>query len=310
MSITPDSIINHIEKGLLPTVDEINWINTKIKPVFEKLPNVVTVKPPVTICGDIHGQFKDLQELFKIGGNVPYTNFLFMGDYVDRGSQSIETVSYLFCLKLKYPDNITLLRGNHESSSINQLFGFRDEVISRYGSDAVWKTYCQTFNYLPLAALVGGKILCVHGGLSPKIKKIEDIQNLDRFREIPHEGPMCDLMWSDPAPTPGFQPSIREAGYQFGPDTTIIWNKQNGLELTARAHQLVMSGLEYAHNNQIVTIFSAPDYCGRCGNSAGILELDENMHRREIHFETAAVNEEEEYKFPEYYNFDLTNEDF
>ena len=307
--ITPDSIIEHIEQGLLPTVEEINWINAKSKAIFEKMPNVVTVSPPVTICGDIHGQFKDLVELFKIGGKVPYTNYLFMGDYVDRGSQSIETVSYLFCLKLKYPNNITLLRGNHESSGISQIFGFRDEVIARYGSDQVWQTYTNTFNFLPLAALVGGKILAVHGGLSPKIKTIDDIQQLDRFREIPHEGPICDLMWSDPNPQPGFQPSCREAGYQFGPDITTNWNKQNGLELTARGHQLVMSGFEYGHNNQIVTIFSAPDYCRRCGNSAGILELDENMKRKEIRFETPKEQSEESDQIPKYFNFDLPEDE-
>jgi serine/threonine-protein phosphatase 2A catalytic subunit len=214
------------------------------------------------------------------------TNYVFMGDYVDRGSQSVETVSYLFALKLKYPDHITLLRGNHESSGISQHFGFRDEVIERYGDDAIWQIYTQTFNFLPLACLVGEKILCVHGGLSPAIKKIADIETIERFRELPHEGPMCDLMWSDPSAQVGFHPSVREAGYQFGEDVTRNWNRANNLELTVRAHQLVMTGLEYTHNNQAVTIFSAPDYCMRCGNQAGILELDEKMKRKEIRFET------------------------
>jgi serine/threonine-protein phosphatase 2A catalytic subunit len=302
--INADSIIKHIEEGKLPTVEEIEWINIEAKAVFEKLPNVINVSAPVTICGDIHGQFNDLIELFKIGGAIPYTNYLFMGDYVDRGSQSIETVSYLFCLKLKYPNNITLLRGNHESSGISQIFGFRDEVVERYGSDAVWQIYTNTFNYIPLAALVGGRILCVHGGLSPKIKTIDDILKLDRFREIPHDGPMCDLMWSDPSTTPGYQPSMREAGYQFGPDVTLQWNKENGLELTARAHQLVMSGLEFAHDNQIVTIFSAPDYCQRCGNSAGILELDENLKKKEIRFESPKDVDQENDPIPKFFDFD------
>jgi serine/threonine-protein phosphatase 2A catalytic subunit len=137
-----------------------------------------------------------------------------------------------------------------------------------------------------MAALVGGRILCVHGGLSPQIKSIDDIEKIDRFREIPHEGPMCDLVWSDPSTQGGFQPSAREAGYQFGADVTRNWNRVNDLDLTVRAHQLVMSGLEYAHNNQLVTVFSAPDYCMRCGNLGGILELDENLARKEIRFET------------------------
>ena len=283
---TVDAIIAKIENGGLPTLEEIQFINQQATIIFEKCPNVITVEPPVTSCGDIHGQFVDLVELFKIGGKIPYTNYLFMGDYVDRGSQSVETVTYLFALKIKYPNNITLLRGNHESAGISQYFGFRDEVVARYGSDDVWKIYNKTFNTLPLAALVGRRILCVHGGLSPDIQSIDDIQRIDRFCEIPHSGPMCDLMWSDPGNVPGWQPSAREAGYQFGPDITAKWNNDNGLELTARAHQLVMTGLEFNHDDQVVTIFSAPDYCMRCKNTAGIMELDEKMRRKCITFET------------------------
>jgi serine/threonine-protein phosphatase 2A catalytic subunit len=281
-----DEIIKKIEDGGFPSLDDISYINQTARELFSGLPNVIHVNPPVTICGDIHGQYIDLVELFKIGGRIPLTNYLFMGDYVDRGSQSVETVSYLFALKIKYPNNITLLRGNHESAGVSQHFGFRDEVVQRYGDDSVWQTYTQTFNNLPLAALVGDKIVCVHGGLSPGIKSIADIEAISRFRELPHEGPMCDLVWSDPANQAGFQPSARDAGYQFGADVTAGWNKANHLQLTVRAHQLVMSGLEYSHQNQIVTIFSAPDYCMRCQNQAGILELDENLKRKEIRFDT------------------------
>ena len=215
-----------------------------------------------------------------------------MGDYVDRGSQSVETVTYLFALKLKYPDSITLLRGNHESSGISQYFGFRDEVVSRYGDDKVWQTYIETFRYLPLAAIVGSKILCVHGGLSPEIQTINDIQKINRFREPPHDGPMCDILWSDPGSIRGFQPSCRDVSYQFGSDITKRWNENNGLELTARAHQLVIGGLGHTHDDQLVTIFSAPDYCLRFGNMAGVLELDEQLRRKEIRFATPRLLED------------------
>jgi serine/threonine-protein phosphatase 2A catalytic subunit len=306
---TIDSIITKIEEGGLPTVEEVREINDKARVIFAALPNVVQVTAPVTLCGDIHGQYNDLQELFRIGGRIPYTNYLFMGDYVDRGSQSIETVSYLFCLKIKYPEHITLLRGNHESAGISQHFGFREEVVQRYKDDTVWQVYTQTFNNLPLAALVSSpksdtKILCVHGGLSPRIKKIADIEAIDRFRELPHDGPMCDLMWSDPAAQLGFQPSCREAGYQFGADVTRNWNRANGLALTVRAHQLVMTGLEYGHFDQVVTIFSAPDYCMRCGNKAGIMELDENCQRREIRFDTPRNLVAHNADLPRYFRFD------
>jgi serine/threonine-protein phosphatase 2A catalytic subunit len=270
---------------------------------------VITVTAPVTICGDIHGQYNDLVELFEIGGSIPFTNYLFMGDYVDRGPQSVETVSYLFCLKIKYPDHITLLRGNHESAGISEHFGFRDEVVDRYGDDTVWQIYTRTFNHLPLADLVVStqvdvKILCVHGGLSPNLKKISDIEEIERHRELPHEGPMCDLVWSDPAAIVGYQPSCREAGYQFGADITREWNKENNLTLTVRAHQLVMSGLAYTHNTGIVTIFSAPDYCMRCGNKAGIMELDENCARTEIRFGTPRNIAAEAKDIPQYFRFD------
>lgn len=299
-----DTVIKKIEEGGLPSMEEVEYVTTRAKAIFEKLPNVVTVKPPVTICGDIHGQFSDLVELFTINGPIPFTDYLFMGDYVDRGQQSVETVTYLFALKIKYPDNITLLRGNHESAGISQHFGFRDEVVTRYGDDKIWQIYNRTFNFLPLAATVGSKILCVHGGLSPEIQTIADIHKIDRFREIPHDGPMCDLVWSDPASTRGFQPSCRDAGYQFGADITKKWNQNNGLILTARAHQLVMNGLEFNHDNQVVTIFSAPDYCMRCGNSAGVLEVDENLKRREIIFDTPRLLEMNCEDIPKYYSFE------
>ena len=296
-----DIILNKLINGILPTFEEIKNINDQCREIFKLLPNVVKVSAPVTICGDIHGQFEDLLELFEIGGKIPDTNYLFLGDYVDRGSKSIEVVTYLFCLKIKFPNHITLIRGNHESSGISQIFGFREEVISRYGNDTIWQIYTQTFNYLPLGALINSKVLCVHGGLSPSLKTIEDIQQLDRFCELPHSGPMCDLVWSDPSPVNGYSPSIRDAGYQFGPDASLEWNKTNGLDFTARGHQLVMSGLEYTHNDQIVTVFSAPDYCGRCKNLGGILELDEKLNKTNIKFETplSLLNNLE--KIPDYY---------
>ncbi|EAY03846.1 Minor serine/threonine protein phosphatase PP2A-1 catalytic subunit, putative [Trichomonas vaginalis G3] len=302
-SISADTIIAKIERNEIPSIEDIKYINETATQMFRTMPNVIPVQAPVVICGDIHGQFEDLMELFKIGGKIPFTNYLFMGDYVDRGAKSVETVSYLFCLMIKYPKNITLLRGNHESAGISQVFGFRDEVVNRYGDDTVWKIYTETFCNIPIAALINDKILCVHGGLSPSLRTIKDIQSLDRFTEIPHKGPLCDLVWSDPTPQPGFRPSERDAGYQFGPDITKRWNEENGLELTARGHQLVISGLEYNHNNQIVTVFSAPDYCGRCGNLGGILELDENLKKKDIRFPTATSVETSHEDIPKYYSF-------
>lgn len=284
-SFDVDVIITKILSGTLPTPAEITELNSAARELFQTYPNVVPVAAPVTICGDIHGQFDDLLELFRIGGSLPYTSYVFMGDYVDRGLHSIESITYLLALKLKYPSYLTLLRGNHESSGTSYHFGFRDEIVRRYGSAALWDVFLQTFNALPLAALVSGRILCVHGGLSPQVHTIDDINSLNRFVEVPRDGPLCDLLWSDPYDAAGFQPSARDAGYMFGADATAEWNTANGLLFTARAHQLVNSGLEFTHGDQLVTVFSAPNYCMRCGNRAGILELDENLNRREIRFE-------------------------
>ncbi|KAL8869312.1 MAG: hypothetical protein Q9174_004367, partial [Haloplaca sp. 1 TL-2023] len=274
--------------------------------------NVVQVDAPVTICGDIHGQFHDLMELFRVGGDIPDTNYLFMGDFVDRGFYSLESFLLLLCLKVRYPDRITLIRGNHESRQITTVYGFYDECQRKYGSANVWRYCCEVFDYLALGALVlgtsaqlemdeesaaslsamdeeieieimnsrgdvtsrfprnrrryddpnasspprspkanglppsnsGGAVLCVHGGLSPLVETIDNIRLLDRKQEVPHEGAMCDLLWSDPDEIDGWGLSPRGAGFLFGSDIVKRFNHVNDLSLIARAHQLVMEGFK------------------------------------------------------------------
>lgn len=142
------------------------------------------MKCPVTVCGDVHGQFHDLMELFRIGGRSPDTNYLFMGDYVDRGYYSVETVTLLVALKVRYKERITILRGNHESRQITQVYGFYDECLRKYGNANVWKFFTDLFDYLPLTALVDGQIFCLHGGLSPSIDTLDHIRALDRLQEV------------------------------------------------------------------------------------------------------------------------------
>ncbi|KAI9857889.1 MAG: hypothetical protein M1813_008004 [Trichoglossum hirsutum] len=347
--------------------------------------NVVGVDAPVTICGDIHGQFHDLMELFRVGGDVPDTNYLFMGDFVDRGFYSLESFLLLLCLKVRYPDRITLIRGNHESRQITTVYGFYDECLRKYGSANVWRYCCEVFDYLALGALVmgasstvqptpnpssmnitssprnsdilapsedeeleievlnstgevvtrvlkrdiapaaqpaietdptpdsaevsfgststvpyertptltgppgsgasgdsmgsrqsGGAVLCVHGGLSPLVETVDKIRLLDRKQEVPHEGAMCDLLWSDPDEIDGWGLSPRGAGFLFGADIVKHFNRRNDLSLIARAHQLVMEGFKEMFDSSIVTVWSAPNYCYRCGNIAAILELGED----------------------------------
>lgn len=272
---------------------------------------------------------------------------------MDRGFYSLETFLLLLCLKVRYPDRITLIRGNHESRQITTVYGFYDECVRKYGSANVWRYCCEVFDYLALGALVsgastelqpsgahtadqvsqqsmamdednieieilnsqneiinrfarnrpqrsaipsspgpsgtnasgdsggsrsndGGAVLCVHGGLSPMIDSINKIRLIDRKQEVPHEGPMCDLLWSDPDEIEGWGLSPRGAGFLFGADIVKTFNHHNNISLIARAHQLVMEGFKEMFDSTIVTVWSAPNYCYRCGNVAAILELGED----------------------------------
>lgn len=274
------------ECKVLPEND-IKSLIEKAKEILGKESNATAVRAPVTVCGDIHGQFHDLLELFRIGGFPPDTNYVFMGDYVDRGYYSLESVTLLTLLKVRFPDRITILRGNHESRQITQVYGFYDECVRKYGNPNVWKYYTDLFDYLPVSAVVENEIFCLHGGLSPHLESLDQIKKLDRIQEVPHEGPMCDLLWSDPDERMGWGMSPRGAGYTFGEDISKQFNRANGLNLIARAHQLVTNGFSWSHDKSVITIFSAPNYCYRCANEAGMMELDENMNRSFLSFDPA-----------------------
>ena len=233
---------------------EVKTLCAKAREILVEESNVQHVDAPVTICGDIHGQFFDLKELFNVGGECPDTNYLFMGDFVDRGFYSVETFLLLLALKVRYPDRITLIRGNHESRQITQVYGFYDECLRKYGSVNVWRYCTEVFDYLSLSALIEEKIFCVHGGLSPSITTLDQIRTIDRKQEIPHDGSMCDLMWSDPEDIDGWGLSPRGAGYLFGGDITLQFNQTNKIDLIARAHQLVMEGYKYMFTESLVTV--------------------------------------------------------
>jgi len=266
---------------------QVKMLCDKAKEILTGESNVQHVSSPVTVCGDVHGQFHDMMELFRIGGKAPDTNYLFMGDYVDRGYCSVETVTLLVALKVRFRDRITVLRGNHESRQITQVYGFYDECLRKYGNSNVWKYFTDLFDYLPLTALVDLSIFCLHGGLSPSIDTLDHIRALDRIQEVPHEGPMCDLLWSDPDDRGGWGISPRGAGYTFGQDISEGFNHSNSLSLISRAHQLVMEGFNWCHERNVVTIFSAPNYCYRCGNQAAIMELDDNLKYTFLQFDPA-----------------------
>jgi len=289
-----DTWIAKLTGGENLTEAEARELCNKAREILEKEKNVQPVRCPVTICGDVHGQFNDLLELFRIGGRPPETNYLFMGDYVDRGYYSVKTVSMLMAFKVRYKDRITLTRGNHESRQITQVYGFYDECLRIYGNANVWKHFTDLFDYLPLTALVEKQIFCLHGGLSPSIDTLANIMDQDRVQEVPHEGPVCDLLWSDPDDRPGWGISPRGAGYTFGQDISEQFNHNNGLTLVARAHQLVMEGYNWTHEKNVVTIFSAPNYCYRCGNQAAIMEIDEHLEYTFLQFDPAPRTRKEQ----------------
>eukprot|EP00164_Ancoracysta_twista_P008603 GFYU01012492.1.p1 GENE.GFYU01012492.1~~GFYU01012492.1.p1 ORF type:complete len:311 (-),score=41.82 GFYU01012492.1:403-1335(-) len=294
-----DSCIERLKKCQPIQEQEVKLICDSLKDLLIEESNVQIIKPPVTVVGDVHGQFWDLKELFRVGGEPPDTNYLFLGDYVDRGYYSLETISLLACLKLKYRDRVTLLRGNHESRQITQVYGFYSECMRKYGNANVWKYFTDMFDYLTVAALIDGsesnkRYFCVHGGLSPSIHTLDQIRVLERFQEVPHEGPLADLLWSDPnADRDGYQQSNRGAGYLFGRDIVEKFMEMNQVHHILRAHQLCLEGYQVLFDDKLSTVWSAPNYCYRCGNIASIMEIDEHMNRRFNTFSAAPDTDRE-----------------
>jgi serine/threonine-protein phosphatase 6 catalytic subunit len=170
-----DKCLETLRSGKHLSEHDLRRVCELVKELLVEESNVQPVSSPVTVCGDVHGQFDDLLELFRTGGDVPHTNYIFMGDFVDRGHNSVETFELLLCLKAKYPDCITLLRGNHESRQITQVYGFYEECVRKYGNPNPWKYCTEVMDYLNLCAVIDGKVFCVHGGLSPDIRTIDQV---------------------------------------------------------------------------------------------------------------------------------------
>ncbi|KAK8601787.1 hypothetical protein V6N13_058534 [Hibiscus sabdariffa] len=297
----PKKVIAHLLKprGWKPPVrrqffldcNEIADLCESAERIFIAEPTVLQLKAPIKIFGDLHGQFGDLMRLFdeygapSTAGDIAYIDYLFLGDYVDRGQHSLETITLLLALKVEYPHNVHLIRGNHEAADINALFGFRIECIERMGErDGIWAWHRinRLFNWLPLAALIEKKIICMHGGIGRSINHVEQIENLQR--PITMEAGsivLMDLLWSDPTENDsveGLRPNARGPGLvTFGPDRVMEFCNNNDLQLIVRAHECVMDGFERFAQGHLITLFSATNYCGTANNAGAILVLGRDL---------------------------------
>ncbi|KAL5709073.1 Serine/threonine-protein phosphatase bsl3 [Ranunculus cassubicifolius] len=297
----PKKVIAHLLKprGWKPPVrrqffldcNEIADLCDSTERIFSSEPSVLQLKAPVKIFGDLHGQFGDLMRLFdeygspSTAGDISYIDYLFLGDYVDRGQHSLETITLLLALKVEYPHNIHLIRGNHEAADINALFGFRIECIERMGErDGIWAWHRinRLFNWLPLAALIEKKIICMHGGIGRSINHVEQIESIQR--PITMEAGcvvLMDLLWSDPTENDsveGLRPNARGPGLvTFGPDRVMEFCSNNDLQLIVRAHECVMDGFERFAQGHLITLFSATNYCGTANNAGAILVLGRDL---------------------------------
>ncbi|KAF6034776.1 PpD3 [Bugula neritina] len=249
------------------------------KKYFQAQPSLVDISVPeetkFTVCGDIHGQFYDLLNIFELNGRPSADNpYLFNGDFVDRGSFSVECILTLFGYKLLYPERFYMSRGNHESVNMNQMYGFEGEVKSKYAGSRMVDLYTEIFNWLPLCHCIENKILVMHGGLfSEDGVTLQTLRNLERNRQPPDSGAMCDLLWSDPQPQLGRSSSKRGVGTQFGPDVTKRFLKENNLDYVIRSHEVKHEGYEVMHDGKCITIFSAPNYCDTMGNKGAFITL-------------------------------------
>lgn len=266
------------------------YIINKGTEILKEESNLLEVDAPITVCGDIHGQFYDLMKLFEVGGNPAETRYLFLGDYVDRGYFSIECVLYLWALKIWYPNTLFLLRGNHECRHLTDYFTFKLECKHKY-SENVYDACMESFCALPLAAIMNKQFLCIHGGLSPELNTLDDLRNINRFREPPTHGLMCDLLWADPLEEFGQEKTnecfihnhVRGCSYFFSYHAACNFLEKNGLLSIIRAHEAQDAGYRMYRKTKttgfpsVMTIFSAPNYLDVYNNKAAVLKYENNV---------------------------------
>jgi len=261
----------------LPSEIEVRQICQKAGEISLSQDAFLDLEAPIKICGDIHGQYHDLLRMFEMGGFPPESNYLFLGDYVDRGKQSVETIILMLVYKCLYGENFFMLRGNHECAAITRIYGFYDECKRRYNIK-MWKQFVDVFNKLPFCAVIDDKIFCVHGGLSPEMNNLNQVKNIARPTDVPHVGLVCDFLWADPdADLSGWAENDRGVSFVFGPDIVEGFLKKFDFDLVVRAHQVVADGYEFFAGRRLITLFSAPNYCGEFDNSGAMMTVDDTL---------------------------------
>ncbi|KAK5627410.1 hypothetical protein RRF57_003125 [Xylaria bambusicola] len=272
------------------TDEQALWIIQRGTELLRKEPNLLEMDAPITVCGDVHGQYYDLMKLFEVGGDPAETRYLFLGDYVDRGYFSIECVLYLWSLKIHYPTTLWLLRGNHECRHLTDYFTFKLECKHKY-SEAIYEACMESFCSLPLAAVMNKQFLCIHGGLSPELHTLDDLRNIDRFREPPTQGLMCDILWADPLEDFGQEKTneffmhnhVRGCSYFFSYHAACNFLEKNNLLSIIRAHEAQDAGYRMYRKTRttgfpsVMTIFSAPNYLDVYNNKAAVLKYENNV---------------------------------
>lgn len=276
----------HLSRDPLPvSLAEIKYIVQRARSVFMDQPTLLKLSPPVKIVGDIHGQFHDLVRIFNSCGYPPSSNYLFLGDYVDRGHKSLETFVLLLCFKIKYPENFFMLRGNHELANLTKIYGFYDECkrrMPKHGAK-LWKLFVDVFNTLPVAAIIADKIFCVHGGLSPDLFDMKQIESIKRPTDIPDKGLLADLLWLDPDPSVRnfsarkWPKNDRGVLFRFGKRHVDHFCQRFGMDLIVRGHMVVEDGYEFFNKRKLVTVFLAPNYCGDFNNFGAVMSVDTQL---------------------------------
>ncbi|QRV81821.1 protein phosphatase 3, catalytic subunit [Ceratobasidium sp. AG-Ba] len=281
---------NHFYREGRITEEQALWIIERGTALLRAEPNLLEVDAPITVCGDVHGQYYDLMKLFEVGGNPADTRYLFLGDYVDRGYFSIECVLYLWSLKIWYPDTLFLLRGNHECRHLTDYFTFKLECKHKY-SERLYEAVMDSFCTLPLAAVMNKQFLCIHGGLSPELHTLDDLRSIDRFREPPTHGLMCDILWADPLEDFGSEKTselfvhnhVRGCSYFFTYQAACQFLERNNLLSIIRAHEAQDTGYRMYRKTKttgfpsVMTIFSAPNYLDVYNNKAAVLKYESNV---------------------------------